>query len=136
MLAYKNLDFKISYNDGGRSKYFSELHKYGDCFVRAFALIENKDYLEVWKRYGYLVDKKGITNARLKKIMTDHNYTYVSGNINGKFIRLNDLPKNIDILVKVSSHVFAIKENCILDIFDYFENKNKCIYSYYIKKDK
>lgn len=143
----------FNYNDGGRAKYFSA-ERVGDCVCRAIAIGNDMDYKEVYdlinkyaKKEHVGKRKKGISNARngvykdtIKRVLEDLGWTWVATMEIGKgcqvHLRANEIPMNETIIVNVSKHTTCVKNGVINDTYDCSREGTRCVYGYYIKRNK
>lgn len=142
---------EFNYNDGGRSKYFKG--QTGDCVCRAIAIANNMDYKEVYnlineyaKRERTGKRKRKISNARkgvykstIKKVLKDLGWTWIPTMTIGSgcttHLRKEELPTGT-LIVNVSKHTTCIIDGVINDTYDCSRDGLRCVYGYYIKKDK
>lgn len=143
----------FNYNDGGRAKYFSA-ERVGDCVCRAIAIGNDMDYKEVYdlinkyaKKEHVGKRKKGISNARngvykdtIKRVLEELGWTWVATMEIGKgcqvHLRANEIPMNETIIVNVSKHTTCVKNGVINDTYDCSREGTRCVYGYYIKRNK
>lgn len=143
----------FNYNDGGRAKYFSA-ERVGDCVCRAIAIGNDMDYKEVYdlinkyaKKEHVGKRKKGISNARngvykdtIRRVLEDLGWTWVATMEIGKgcqvHLRANEIPMNETIIVNVSKHTTCVKNGVINDTYDCSREGTRCVYGYYIKRNK
>lgn len=127
------------YNDGGRSKYFRG--NCGDCAIRAIAIANEMDYLEVYNmvnKTAGLSCRNGTPKKVSHKILANLGWEWVPTMLIGQgckvHLNANELPKNATLIVSVSKHLTCVKNGVIYDIFDPSRGGNRCVYGYYIKK--
>jgi len=142
-------------NDGGRCKAGFKGDT-GDCFTRAYAITEGKDYKEAYDELqekfkkltplkGKSIRGSGISNARTgvykehaDQILKDKGYTWVVTSGIGKGFQMHvkegELPKGKNIL-RVSKHFIASEDDDWKDDYDSSRNETRGVYGYW-KKEK
>jgi len=153
---------KFSYEDGGRSKYFSK-EKVGDCVVRAICNASGKDYKEVYDAINQMSKKertgcrkRGISSARngvykntYKNYIKENlwSFEYICTNQIGSDEKLHldyeELKeflwiKGYDIkrcacIVSVSKHLTCVYKGVLLDTYDCTRDGSRMIYNLWVK---
>lgn len=138
-----------TYNDGGRSKYYSG-DEY-DSITRSISIVTNKDYKEIHDLLEEYIkkeqlDERYVKNSTLKvkkdaaaNLLKDMGYTWIP---TLKFaegvhvhLRPNELP-NGRLVVNISKHFTAVIDNVINDIYKVDRNGTRAVYGYWIKKEE
>lgn len=121
----------------------------GDCVTRAIAIAANLPYQEVYDALNELASnerrgkrKKSISNARTGV----HRFTYEKylfslgwkwqptmtiGSGCKVHVRDGELPTDKWLILSLSKHLCAFKNNFIFDMFDPSRNGTRCVYGYY-----
>lgn len=137
-----------SYNDGGRSKYFTG--QAGDCCTRAIAIALNRDYLEIYNLINSMaqLERRGKkTSARegvhkstwikLRAWLAERGWHYVAcmgiGTGCRTHLKASELPSGI-VICQVSKHLVTVIDGILQDTFDCSRNSTRCVYGYFIKQ--
>lgn len=115
----------FQYNDGGR-KQDGFTYEHLDCTVRAFALARDISYAESHKLF-MKAGRKSCHTTKFYKFM-QKSYPNISHTETIKprprvktFLKQN---KYHNIILRISGHIFCVKDNVILDIIDAYQ---RCI---------
>lgn len=147
------MELDFNYNSGGREKYF-EKEEVGDCVCRAISIANDMDYKEVYDKINEYAKgehkgkrKKEISNARngvykntYDKLLKELGWVFIPlmtiGSGCQAHLRTNEIPMNDIIICKLSKHLTCVKNGVINDTYNCSREGNRCVYGYYIKKDK
>ena len=147
------MELDFNYNSGGREKYF-EKERVGDCVCRAISIANDMDYKEVYDKINEYAKrehkgkrKKGISNARngvyrntYDKLLKELGWEFIPLMTIGSgcqvHLRANEIPMNDTIICELSKHLTCVKNGVINDTYNCSREGNRCVYGYYIKKDK
>lgn len=143
---------KHIYDDGGRSE-AGYVGRTGDCVVRSIAIVTGRAYQEVYDALNAMgacertgKRKRGKSNARtgvyrstIRKYMNEIGWDWVPTMHIGSgckvHLRENELPSG-RLLVSVSKHMTAVIDGVIHDTHDPSRNGTRCVYGYFVKKEK
>ena len=125
----------LFYDDGGRSKYFDTLDVQ-DCVTRSIAIATNLNYLDIHHEISKRVSKNKnadmpVSNKIMKSYLLELGYKYIKPIKNGKLLRLDDLPKNKVLMVKIAKHLTVLNHGSILDTWDCSKDGKACVYGYF-----
>lgn len=129
---------KHVYDDGGRGRYFAA-KKVGDCVVRAVAIATRMDYKRVYDEITCIVGytpRNGVRKADTRKIMAHFggrwHPTMTIGSGCKTHLKDGEIPKNGNIVCKLSKHVVAVIDGAIHDTYDSSRNGTRCVYGYWV----
>jgi|APGre2960657404_1045060.scaffolds.fasta_scaffold06986_7 hypothetical protein len=116
------------YNDGGRSKYFSDM-RVGDCVTRSFSLGLGKDYLSMYELINKIAKSKQtykISGFEFSDDSTAKDGVYpriirmVGKHFDLKFKRKKGIIKDLkgNKLVITKEHMTCVKDGILLDTHD------------------
>lgn len=121
----------------------------GDCVVRSIAIAVNKPYQEVYDALNQIAqnercgkNKKRISNARtgvyrytfdkyLKSLGWTWHPTMFIGSGCKVHLKDGELPMGKWLIVLLSKHMCAVKNNFMFDLYDPSRNGTRCVYGYY-----
>ena len=135
-------------NDGGRAKEgYNNSSK--DCVVRAIAIALEMPYKTVNKELTQLnkLKKQKYTQARygntpmktIKEYLDVRGWEWVACSGIGKgctvHMKKDELPSG-RIICRVSKHVATVIDGVVHDVYDSSRNGTRCVYGYFIKKER
>ncbi len=138
---------KFKYNDGGRSKYFT--NKEDDSVCRSIAIATGRDYREIYNLINKYIESENldelyISNAKsniskdicyklLKSLGWKWNPCMFFGKGYTIHLKNGELPKKGTLIVSISNQLTCVKNNVIYDVKNPDRNGTRCVYGYWSK---
>lgn len=144
---------RFKYNDGGR-KSAGYKGTANDCVTRAISIATKRPYKEIYNLVNLYSKKERISkkfrrqksNARLgvktktlRKILEDLGWTFIPTMKIGSGCEMHlnhkEVPKGV-IIVSLSKHICCVINGVINDTYDCSRNGRRCVYGYWVNKNK
>ncbi len=138
---------KFEFNDGGRSKYFTE--KAEDSVCRTISIATGKDYKEIQRLINAYIKKEELDEQYIKnapfivskeicyKLLKELGWKWNPCMYFGKgcttHLKNGELPKKGTFIVSISRQLTCVKDNVIYDIDNPSRDGTRCVYGYWSK---
>lgn len=137
-------DLAFQHDDGGRSTSGFTGEAPGDCVVRAFAILLERPYREVYDDLaqrcadagGSRSARNGVPTKVMRQFAADNDLTWVPTMKIGAgttiHLRRGELP-DFPVIARVSKHVTAVLDGVIRDTFDPSRDGTRAVYGYFAR---